>query len=776
MNAFSEKLRSTTEGLNKIYKPEIYKLNKEADRAAFNTLIESERVSFLFDRIHDQLRELVKSKYPAKRLHEDEYENLIQAHLQGADIFEYGVWVFYPWAGRLVHMLDKEEFILMRTNRNQYKITSQEQQRLATKKIGIIGLSVGQSIAVTLAMERGFGELRLADFDTIDLSNLNRIRTGVHNLGVNKTYVAAREIAEIDPFLEVNCFNEGITEENIDVFLTGNGKLDLLIDECDGLDIKIQCRYAARKYGIPVLMDTSDRGMLDIERFDLEPERPVLHGLIGDLDPASLTTLSNEDKVPIVLQIAGGTNISKRGRASMLEVSQSISTWPQLATSVILGGAVGADVSRRILLDQFKSSGRYYIDLEELVADAATYGEEHRRILANPFRPLSKEEVDNMVTAAEQRYNGDNVAEPSPSEVQVSAIVEAGTLAPSTGNDQPWKWAYKNGVLYLFHDRFYSFSFGDYKNIASFLTFGAVCENIVQKAAELNFKAAVQLFPLTDKSPLIASFTFSEMHGTQYEPYVDGGLANFIAARCTNRNLAERKEISSEVLAGLKDAAESVDGAELKFLTKPGSIKEVGKIIAACDRMRLLNEEGHYDFVHREMRWTPEAALSTKDGIDVRTLGLSTGQLSALEIIKDYSVIDFVGKIKGGGLFEAATQRSVNLSSAIALITMPSLTPENYINGGRAFERMWLMAEKHGLAVHPVISPLYFFPRLILGNGEGLAEHDIEELKTLRIRFKELFQIEDGLAEVFLVKLAYAPKPEIKLLRKPVKDVLYFYN
>src|SRR5690606_500097 len=115
-------------------------------------------------------------------------------------------------------LLDEAEFVAMRTNRNQYKITQEEQDVLATRKIGVIGLSVGQSIALTLAMERVCGELRLADFDTAELTNLNRIRTGVHNLGLHKTIIAAREIAEIDPFLKVLIFSEGVTDENIDPF------------------------------------------------------------------------------------------------------------------------------------------------------------------------------------------------------------------------------------------------------------------------------------------------------------------------------------------------------------------------------------------------------------------------------------------------------------------------------------------------------------------------------------------------------------------------------
>ena len=45
-------------------------------------------------------------------------------------------------------------FIAVRTNRNRNKITSEEQDMLAAKCVGIAGLSVGGALAMTLVMER----------------------------------------------------------------------------------------------------------------------------------------------------------------------------------------------------------------------------------------------------------------------------------------------------------------------------------------------------------------------------------------------------------------------------------------------------------------------------------------------------------------------------------------------------------------------------------------------------------------------------------------------
>src|SRR5262249_32643522 len=150
-------------------------------------------------------------------------------------------------------------------------------------RIGIVGLSVGQSVALTMALEGVGGAFRLADFDTLGLSNLNRLRAGVHDLGINKAILAARQLFELDPYLDVQIFPEGITDANLEAFFTVGGPLDLLVEECDDLYAKVRLREEARRRRIPVVMDTSDRGMIDVERFDREPGRPLFHALAGPI-------------------------------------------------------------------------------------------------------------------------------------------------------------------------------------------------------------------------------------------------------------------------------------------------------------------------------------------------------------------------------------------------------------------------------------------------------------------------------------------------------------
>lgn len=348
--------------------PAFFRLSREEERNSIAKLLNDKPFIKIHNYIDNQINELIKSRNPQRRLEPEELEALRKdvCSPEGSD--SYGVWVYYPWLDKLVHLLDEKEFVELRTNRNQLKITREEQAILSTKKLGVIGLSVGQSVALALTMERCYGELRIADFDNLDLSNLNRIRTPLYNLGLPKAILVAREIAEIDPFLKVVPFLEGITEENITAFFQNGGPLDILIEECDSLDIKLKARQVARKLQIPVVMDTSDRGMLDIERFDLDPNLPLFHGRIEENQIPEGPITNPELRIALSAKIVGAETLSEKLKCSMQQIGKTISTWPQLATSVLLGGAAAAQVCRKLALGEPVRSGRYYIDVDEILS------------------------------------------------------------------------------------------------------------------------------------------------------------------------------------------------------------------------------------------------------------------------------------------------------------------------------------------------------------------------------------------------------------------------
>lgn len=728
------------------YRPKLFNLLSESHGDQLISLMD-EKAPIVTDDIESQLAELIKARNPKKKFEKEELNAAIQAHLEGKDINHYGIWVYYSWSNRLVHVLPEDEFVEVRTNRNHYKISPAEEKILARKKVGLIGLSVGQSVAVTMAMERGFGELRLADFDSLELTNLNRIRTGVHNLGVPKVVCVAREILEIDPFLTIKCFTNGLTEENIDEFFHEGGDLDLLIDECDGLDMKIIARWKAREMKIPVVMEASDRGMVDVERFDLEPDRPLLHGMVEDLSPEKLKTLeTNEDKIPYMLAIVGADTISTRAKASMIEIGETISTWPQLASAVTLGGGITADVVRRIFLDQYHDSGRYYMDVEEIIGD----------------KEKSDTPVTELALAKPDADFGPEIQNESNLEIDpsiVERIVETACHAPSGGNLQPWKWSNKGEVFQLKFDRNLTSSFLDHQEIASMIALGASLENATLEATNQGFESNISFFPNADEKDIVAHLSLKE-NGASTE--LDKWLAKNVLHRETNRNLEKSSPLKQRDIARLKEV--SLKNDSNLVIVEPGvEFDKLAELIAFTERFRIMHPTGHRNFIE-EMRWTRDEVETTRDGIDIATVDLTIGELTGFKLAKNREVIDKLVEWKGGSAFEKLSKKSTSSAAALGIITRPNRSRLDYLRAGMDMERVWIAANALDMGFQPQSPLSLLLPRL--EEGKDLSPEQFEQFTMVG---KQLSEIMSGLTSqepIFIFRLFYKQKDVVKSLRR----------
>jgi molybdopterin/thiamine biosynthesis adenylyltransferase len=648
-------------------------------------------------------------------------------------------WVYYPWRQAVVRLLAPRAFATLRLDRNRNKLTRQEQARQRALRIGVVGLSAGHSIAHVLAMEGLAGELRLADFDTIELSNLNRVPASVLDLGINKAIVAARRIGEIDPYLRVETVLEGIQPDNLGSFLDG---LDLVIEECDSLDVKLLVREMARERHIPVLMETSDRGVLDVERYDLEPDRPIFHGLLGKMHSSELAGLSLAEKSPYVLRMLGADDVSSRGAASLLELAAgAVTGWPQLGSEVTLGAATAAAAVRRIGLAGELPSGRVRFDVEEVLAGIA---------------PV---EID---TEAESDGNLQIPDRPLPEDADpIDVIVDAARWAPSGGNIQPWRFeADENEVrMYLVPERTTTM---DVEHRGSFVGIGAALFNARVAAAALSGLGSVRLFPEGSPSHLVATLQMGT--ATDYEIVP---LEPHLRTRVANRQIGDPAPIDDETVQLLARGVER-EGARLRILTARDRMGGCAEVLAESDRLRFLIPTLHREMVG-ELRWPGRDSL--EEGLDVRTLELSPPEMAALEVMRRSDVMEHLADWRAGQALGGRTFAAVGSSSALAVVTVPRADAIWYVRGGAAVERFWLTAELHGLAVQPV-SPVFLYAVDEKDYLELGGERHVDALFGLSRRFNALWDLDDGERVALLFRITHAGAPAVRSARLPLTHLL----
>lgn len=652
-----------------------------------------------------------------------------------AELAEPARWVHYPWRRTLVRLPGPQAFARLRLDRNRNKITSAEQDRLRQLRIGVVGLSVGHSVAHTLALEGLCGALRLADFDLLELSNLNRIPATVLDLGVNKAVVVARRIAELDPYLPVEVEPDGITAQNLAAFFDG---LDLVVEECDSLDVKVMVRQEARKRGIPVLMETSDRGMFDAERFDRERDRPLFHGLLGEVDPAELRGLSTRDKAPHVMRIIDATQMSARMSASMVEVDRTITTWPQLGGDVQLGAATVAAAVRRLGTGRALDSGRVRIDLDAVLD---RLGEPPTSNGYDPAVP-----VEDLTT---QQPAGD-----------VETVVRAIRLAPSGGNVQPWSIGVRpDGVdIFLAPERT---SAMDVAYRGSLVAIGAGAFNARVAAAWSGSLGRLNLLPSGD--PLVGPVVSLDW-GRDRDPDLSALYPDMVQ-RMTNRHLTSPRELDPR-LAERLTAAAAAEGGGLRLVTDRDRMWRIGEVLAGSDRIRYLSPLLHRQMMS-ELSWPGIDRLDL--GIDVRTLGLDAADLAKLQVAARPEVMTHLREWGGGDALGDDARDRVAASSAIAVVTVGGDTALDYLRGGAALGRMWATAQAAGLGVQPT-SPVFLYARS-QADLDGLSSEFSAELGRLRSELSEIAELDDDVP-VLVLRLSHDVPGALRSARLKLEDVM----
>ncbi|EKD62010.1 MAG: UBA/THIF-type NAD/FAD binding protein [uncultured bacterium] len=294
-------------------------------------------------------------------------DNFVKKRL--ADNNKSGNWIYYPWNGILTHQVTASELYWLRTNRNRNLITTVEQQRLSKAVIGVVGLSIGSSFVHNF-VQQGIGHtLKLAEYDVLETTNLNRINAPIYYLGLPKIQMSTRQIYELNPYINLVLYSDGINESNLDDFINFGGRTQLIFEAIDDLKMKIRIRIAAKKLGIPVIMFTNlgDIVMVDIERYDLDRAMPLFNGVVDNMPEKILSTEINKKNINrFVTRLVGIKNTPPRALKSLKLIGRELVGRPQLSSTVNVSGGLAAYLARLVILENKIGSGRYIFKFGDL--------------------------------------------------------------------------------------------------------------------------------------------------------------------------------------------------------------------------------------------------------------------------------------------------------------------------------------------------------------------------------------------------------------------------
>jgi adenylyltransferase/sulfurtransferase len=156
------------------------------------------------------------------------------------------------------------------------------QRRLKSARVFVAGAGgLGSPVSMYLAVA-GVGHIRLCDFDSPELSNLNRqILHNDSRIGVNKAVSGKMTLEQLNPSIEIEAITARIDENTVDELV---GECDIIADCMDNFPTRYILNECAIRKGIP-FVHASIWGLEGKLTFIHSPETPCLKCIFPGAPP-----------------------------------------------------------------------------------------------------------------------------------------------------------------------------------------------------------------------------------------------------------------------------------------------------------------------------------------------------------------------------------------------------------------------------------------------------------------------------------------------------------
>ena len=172
------------------------------------------------------------------------------------------------------------------------------QETLKSSKMLIVGLGgLGCAASQYLAVA-GVGHLTLLDFDTVDLSNLQRqVLHDDSRLGMPKVESAKLSLQRLNPHIQVDTIHQLLDEQQLHDLVS---KFDVVLDCTDNVTTRNQLDLACAAHKIPLVSGAAIRMEGQVSVFTYEDNTPTYHTLSRLFGDNALSCVEAGVLAPIV--------------------------------------------------------------------------------------------------------------------------------------------------------------------------------------------------------------------------------------------------------------------------------------------------------------------------------------------------------------------------------------------------------------------------------------------------------------------------------------------
>lgn len=136
--------------------------------------------------------------------------------------------------------------------RTELLLGSKAMSKLRESRVCIFGIGGVGSFAAEALVRSGIGSIVLVDYDTIDITNINRqIHANFNTIGRTKVEVMKERILDINPSIDIEIYNVRLEKSNIDELVSE--RYDYVVDAIDTVSSKLDLIEKCKNLSIPII-------------------------------------------------------------------------------------------------------------------------------------------------------------------------------------------------------------------------------------------------------------------------------------------------------------------------------------------------------------------------------------------------------------------------------------------------------------------------------------------------------------------------------------------
>jgi hypothetical protein len=333
--------------------------------------------------------------------------------------------------------------------------------------------------------------------------------------------------------------------------------------------------------------------------------------------------------------------------------------------------------------------------------------------------------------------------------------MQAGVQAPSADNRHCFRFeARPDGIALVAGDGYVNAPL--HRSVLNRISIGAVIENMLIRAARLGYEAELHWPSGSSVPSLLAEIRLNLAAPRGNE------LDMAIASRHTNRSVAfSGPELSERELTEFAQLIRDIPGVRLAFCDSGRQRDALLRLVMCAETERFRVRALHRD-LFSAVRFDVGWHASASEGLPPGALGVEAGMRWAFAQLRRWPLMKM---LCAAGLHHVLGFRAAYLPCRLAphraVITTSLPMLEGAISVGRAMQRLWLLAERRGLAFQP------------LAGGALLALPGYDAVTTTTgERLRRDWASLTGETPLMIFRMGYAKPPQIRAGRPPLESYL----